>query len=274
MIRFISSEAARASRTASTISGGGGTWRTDYLPAVYPEPGGEAFPAPQAFSIEQSPQSTSNPHFHDEDQFQVIPAGGGTLGRHQVGAVSIHYTNRQTGYGPIVAGENGLTYFTLRQIATKGIWYIKDGHRPDRAAAKRQETAGPVPVKSADELKQLGAVQTDEVIKPHADGLATWRVSLPPGATADSPVHPEGTGRYIMVINGSMLLQGQELRPFTPVFVSHDEKDFRLMAGGAGLEVLVLQYPGGERVAGRKVLPLSAQGPGPHHGPLQAPAPA
>ena len=272
MINFTSPQTARASRKAGTISGGGGTWRTEYVPPKFPQPGEESFPVPQAFSIEQSPQSMSLPHFHDEDQFQVIPAGAGTLGRHAVGGISIHYTNRQTGYGPIVAGENGVTYFTLRQIATEAVWFLGDGHKPERDAAKRQETAGPLTVKSAAELKSLKAAETEEVIKPHADGLASWLVRVPANATVASPVHPEGTGRYIMVINGTLLLQGQELPAFTPVFVSHDEKNFSLTAGDGGLEVLVLQYPGGQRVLERKCKPLAAQGPVPKHRQQQAPA--
>jgi len=275
MINFTSAEAARPSRTEGTISGGGATWRTEYVPPKFPQPGEESFPVPQAFSIEQSPGSTSLPHYHDEDQFQVIPAGAGTLGRHDVGGISIHYTNRQTGYGPIVAGKDGLTYFTLRQIATKGIWYLGEGNKPERDAAKRQETAGPIAVKPAAELKSLKAAETEEIIKPHADGLATWLVRVPANVTVASPVHPEGTGRYIMVINGTMQLQGQELTAFTPVFVSHDEKHFNLTAGAGGLEVLVLQYPGGQRVIERKCKPFAAQGPMAKHGSKQAPvAPA
>lgn len=272
MINFTSALAARPSRKEGTISGGGATFRTEYVPPQFPQPGAECFPVPQAFSIEQTPGSTSLPHFHDEDQFQVIPAGAGTLGRHAVAGISIHYTNRQTGYGPIVAGENGLTYFTLRQIATKGIWYLGDGNKPEREAPKRQETAGPIAVKPAAELKSLQTAETEEVIKPHADGLATWLVRVPANATVASPVHPEGTGRYIMVVNGTMQLQGQELTPFTPVFVSHDEKKFDLVAGAGGLEVLVLQYPGGERVLQRKCKPFAAQGPMSKQGPKQAPA--
>ena len=201
----------------------------------------------------------------------MIPEGEGTLGRHSVGAISIHYTNRQTAYGPIVAGKGGLTYFTLRQIATKGIWYLGEGARPERDAPKRQETVGPIPVKSAQALKDLHNAQTEELIAAHADGLASWLVRVPAGASVAAPVHPQGTGRYILVINGTMHLDGQELPAFTPVFVSHDEPNIALRAGNGGLEVLVLQYPGGDRVLQRKCRPLSAQGPMAKHGPQQAP---
>ena len=264
MISFASSQAAKATRTQGTISGGGATFRSDYIKPQFPDTGEGTFPLPQAFKIEQTPESVSLPHFHDEDQFQVIPEGGGTLGRHAVGALSIHYTNRQTGYGPIVAGEQGLTYFTLRQVATKGIWYLKDDNareKLDRSLPKRQATVGPIQCTSAEELRGLHEAQTEAVIAPHEDGLAAWMVRVPAGTTVPSPVHPAGTGRYFLVTAGSMRVQGEDLMLHSTTFVSHDEKDFSITAGDAGLEVLVLQYPGGQRVLERRAKPMSQQGP-------------
>lgn len=264
MISFASHDAVKDSRTEGTVSGGGVTFRTSYLTPEFPADGEGVFPLPQAFSIFQTPESVSLPHFHDEDQFQIIPQGGGTLGRHAVGALSIHYTNRQTAYGPIVAGEEGLTYFTLRQVATKGIWYLKDDNareKLDRTLPKRQATVGPVKTTSAEALRGLSAAETEALIEPHEDGLGAWMVRVPAGATIASPVHPAGTGRYFLVIGGSMRLQGQDLDVRSTAFVSHDEKDFNITAGAEGLEVLVLQYPGGERVLSRRSLPMAKQGP-------------
>jgi hypothetical protein len=264
MISFNIPQTARASRKEGTISGGGATWRSDYLLPKFPDEGEGVFPLPQAFSVEQSPQSVSLPHFHDEDQFQVIAQGGGTLGRHAVGAFSVHYTNRQTGYGPIVAGEQGLTYFTLRQIATKGIWYLANPdakEKLDRTAPKRQATVGPLNPKPPEELRALQAAQTDTLIEPHEDGLAAWVVRVPAGASVAAPAHPNGTGRYFMVLGGAMRIEGQDLPAQSVTFVSHDEKGFSIAATGEGAEVLVLQYPGGQRVLERRAKPMSQQGP-------------
>ena len=41
------------------------------------------------------------PHFHVQDQFQVVAEGGGTLGRHAVAPIHVHYASRHTGYGPL-----------------------------------------------------------------------------------------------------------------------------------------------------------------------------
>lgn len=264
MISFASSESVKDTRSEGTISGGGATFRTSYLTPQFPEDGEGVFPLPQAFSVEQTPQSISLPHFHDEDQFQVIPQGSGTLGRHAVRALSIHYTNRQTAYGPIVAGDEGLTYFTLRQVATKGIWYLAEPNsreKLDRSLPKRQVTVGPVKTTEAETLRALREAQTDVLIDPHEDGLAAWLVRVPAGAVVAAPVHPAGTGRYFLVVGGSMRQQGQDLPVRSVTFVSHDEKNFSIAAGSEGAEVMVLQFPGGERVLSRKAKPMSQQGP-------------
>ena len=227
------------------------------MPQV-PESGEGVFPLPQAFSVEQTPKSVSRAHFHDEDQFQVFPQGAGTLGRHGVAALTVQYTNRQTAYGPIVAGDQGLTYFTLRQVVGRGIWYLGDANakaKLDPGLPKRGVTVGPIKTCSSEELRGLSEAQTDVVIAPHEDGLAAWLVRVPIGATFESPVHPAGTGRFFLVTGGSMRLQGEDLPMHSTTFISHDEKNFRITAGTGGVEVLVMQFPGGQRVLERRVMP-------------------
>src|SRR5262245_18405605 len=74
---------------------------------------------PQGFLVDvHQPDYVIKPHFHLVDQFQVIVSGGGTFGRHHpITAGSLHYADAYTPYGPIVAGEKGLAFFTLRARA-------------------------------------------------------------------------------------------------------------------------------------------------------------
>lgn len=76
------------------------TWRSDFSE--------RKAEVPQLLLVEQEiPGSQILPHFHTIDQFQVFVDGSGRLGSHVVDPIAIHYTNGYTGYGPIVAGENG-----------------------------------------------------------------------------------------------------------------------------------------------------------------------
>ena len=77
---------------------------TDFL--IDPEPG--AHPSPQAFLVHQQPGWVLRAHYHRQEQFQVALRGGGMMGRHALNALSVHYTTRESGYGPLSAGPDGL----------------------------------------------------------------------------------------------------------------------------------------------------------------------
>ena len=70
---------------------------------------------PQGFLVEQPPGSVTLPHFHETNQFQVFVDGSGSMGKHAAEPLTVQYANGHTPYGPIAAGANGVTYFTLRQ---------------------------------------------------------------------------------------------------------------------------------------------------------------
>src|SRR5918997_5705706 len=61
-------------------------------PDAPPPPGPEVV-YPMAFLVEQSAGSTVQAHFHAANQFQVVVAGRGMLGRHEVAPICVHYTN-------------------------------------------------------------------------------------------------------------------------------------------------------------------------------------
>ena len=78
-----------------------------------PAPGlGVLFPV--AYRVHQGPGTVSQPHFHQANQFQVFVEGEGFFGKQPVRAVRAQYAQAFTPYGPIVAGDPGLSYLTLR----------------------------------------------------------------------------------------------------------------------------------------------------------------
>ncbi|HEX3995030.1 MAG TPA: hypothetical protein VHX39_27970, partial [Acetobacteraceae bacterium] len=79
---------------------------------------------PMAFLVEKDAAAVVRPHFHAADQYQVIVQGGGRLGTHDVGTVSVHYTDAYSAYGPIVAAGEGISWFTLRKAWDPGARYM------------------------------------------------------------------------------------------------------------------------------------------------------
>ena len=199
----------------------------------------------QAYLVEQNPNWVTPAHFHLEHQFQVVTAGSGAIGRHAVQPLAVHYASPETGYGPITAGPEGVSYLTLRAVADTGAWYL---HNPEQRAKmrreikKRQAHAAPEKSVSAETLRSLNTPSTEELIAPLENGLAAHLLRLPPNQTLTLPSPHSHAGRFYIATGGSMRVAGKELRALATVYASFDEI-LPIASGADGLEVLVLQFP-------------------------------
>lgn len=248
-----SSEAARATRRPVNANGVpihmtsfiGTNWASRTADAPPPPEPGSFYP--MAFLVEQPPGSVVQSHFHAADQFQVVVAGGGHLGRHPVRPVTVHYTNAHTAYGPIAAGGEGLHYFTLRNGYDPGARYVAEAAAELKAMAGRkpwQTTTEPVTPQPA----ITGPARVEEMLPPRGEGpalpgLGAWRHLLPAGAVLEGPAPAEGRGQFWLVVSGEVSGPDGALPPLSLVFVNPEDAALRVTAGEAGAELLVLQYP-------------------------------
>lgn len=229
---------------------------TEYL--IESEPTGR--PAPQAFLVHQRPEWVLPPHYHLEEQFQVVTRGGGKLGSHDVGEISIHYTSREAGYGPLIAGPDGLEYLTLRTVTDPGAWYLPGAReRMRKGLRKRQATVGPIARLDAAALAALPQASCEVLIEPDDSGLAAWIVRVPAGGNASAPVHGNGGGRFHVVASGALLRDAQAYGRTSCIWRSDDEPPMPMHAGPEGLEILVLQYPRAALDALPEITPVTAQ---------------
>ena len=199
----------------------------------------------QAFLVEQAPNWVTPPHFHLEHQFQVVTAGSGAIGRHAAAPLTVQYAAPETGYGPITAGPEGISYLTLRAAGDTGAWYLhKPGSRERMQPGRKREQQHGVPATplATDALAALGAATVDALIAPRADGLAAHLLRVPPGGDLALPaLHPHA-GRYYVVTQGAVRIAGADASAMSVAFASADENP-TLVAGPSGAEVLVLQFP-------------------------------
>ena len=169
MIRSATLEGEQANRRHLTLSNGTGYWRSDLLISAE----GDS-PAPQAFLIQQDPDTVIRSHFHAQDQFQVVAEGGGTLGRHAVAPIHVHYASRHTGYGPITAGNQGLSYFTFRAVTTPYAYFLPESRDQMKDLPRRNLLGHPVAL--SDEATRRGRTEVaiETIIEPQPDGVAAW----------------------------------------------------------------------------------------------------
>jgi hypothetical protein len=250
MILTANSEVARQARRKT-----GNGWHTTFIgenrntlkPGQTPPDAGVLYP--MAFLVEKEPHAVVKPHFHQADQYQVIVQGGGRLGTHAVGTVAVHYTDSWSAYGPIVAADEGISWFTLRNAWDPGARYMTGAREELRAARlrkfqHREATAPPVPVVSAAELAHTKHACCTTVIEPTPDGMATWRFRLPPDASISGPDRRAGGGQFWIVLSGSAAPgDATFLPPNSCVFVAPQNGALAVMAGDTGAEMLCLQFP-------------------------------
>lgn len=209
---------------------------------------------PQLLLVEQPVKGSSVlPHYHGTDQFQVFIDGSGKLGRQEIKPVSVHYTNRYTGYGPIVAGEEGISYYVLRpefdQLITGQ--YL---HFPEKREAlkqhkthRRSEIVDGVRVRTEKELLQFRAPATERLIDAESDprdaGLFAEVLLMGSNLQYTGPEPGRGGGQVFFVLQGALLYNSETYSQRSSLVLTREEKAITFNSGESGLQALVLQYP-------------------------------
>lgn len=249
MILTADSTAARAATRRKTANG----WHTSFIGknrntlAQGEAPPDAAALYPMAFLVEKEAGAIVRPHFHQADQFQVVVQGGGRLGLHDIGTVAVHYTDRWSAYGPIVAAEEGVSWFTLRNAWDPGAQYMPAARSKLREARARYQhretTCGPLTAWSATELTGLAEAQSvTEMATP--DGMGSWRIRLPAAASAIGPDPGNGAGQFWLVLSGTASCGGSALLPVEScVFVGPEDAALPVTAGPDGAELVCVQFP-------------------------------
>lgn len=215
----------------------GTAWRT---PFIDPD---ESNPATaQAFLVEGTPGRVIRPHFHEHDQYQVIVSGDGVLGRHNLFVNAVHFSSAHTPYGPIVFGQN-MKFLTLRAHKDPGAQYLDDAG----TRAKLTAVAGRKPFQVT-EAPKFQAQVSGAALHAFSDirdeqGLASFSLSVAPHAKALAPDPSNSNGQYLIIVRGSVLMQGREYKALSVAFVKPQEGATELLAGAEGLDVLVLHFP-------------------------------
>jgi hypothetical protein len=222
-------DAAASRRRAS--SNGTGFWLTSYIGANRyssngaPSPGPGAI-YPMAFLVEQDPGAVVGAHYHQADQFQIVVAGSGRLGIHDVAAGAVHYAGAWSAYGPLSAGAAGLSYFTLRNGWDPGARYMEvPANRADLRARPRghREVVGHLP--------------------QAPDGLWAETFRLAAGEALAGPAPARGFGQFWIVLRGSLRHDAATLGPRSCVFIAPEDAPMHGCAGSEGLEAVAVQFP-------------------------------
>lgn len=194
---------------------------------------------PQAFLVELPyAGATVKPHFHDIDQFQVVVAGNGRIGKKQLAPITFQYADAYTPYGPIVANDEGISFFTLRNIASGGHFKMP-GSKHLMACRAGRNIAGQFILNKA--LPGPGKTHCDTLMEQQIDGVFALGLRLGPQAQFRAPPS-DGGGQYFLVCAGALDDSGKALPPNSVLRREAGESTVILTAGTQGAAVLALQF--------------------------------
>jgi hypothetical protein len=248
MVQAVNAEQALKGRRVIESGGTGEEhWRTDFLGKR--SDGEVKDREPQAFLVEMHANEVIVPHFHEVDQFQVFVSGAGSFGRNKVPAqpLAIHYADHHTGYGPIIAGPQGYSYFTLRARSDSGAVYLhKPGYREKlKPSRKRHGVAAGLTLSTEPVLMDRKDATVEPLLQDldGSDGLGATLIRMGPGMSDTGPAPRASGGQYYLVLNGALEMDGGSYPRWSTVFISRDDPPLAFRAGPKGLEALLLQFP-------------------------------
>ena len=182
---------------------------------------------PQAFLVIQPPGATTPVHFHEPNQFQVFVEGSGRIGAHPTTPLTVQYANGHTTYGPIVASDAGIKYFTLRQRWDPGAKYMPGSRDKLVKGNQRARVKGGLGISGDAERAARKGVAIETVFELEDDGLAGWLYRMGSGDACTLPSPSFSGGQYLLVTAGVMMMQDAEFGRNSAVFISRDEQTFR-----------------------------------------------
>lgn len=216
---------------------------TEYFKGEWMECGEDGSLSPTLFLVEQGPGSILPPHFHRQNEFQLVVKGGGSIGAHVVSEFTLHYAGAYTGYGPIVPGPQGLAYFTIRAVFESGGLMLPESRHEMARGPKRQLHSPPFHATPTAALAKTSSTQTIDIFSDQPDRLAARRILIPPAQSVSGLDPNDSSGVFHIVLSGSVLVDGTSLHRLESAFGSPDEGPLAMRSGEAGAEVLSLRIP-------------------------------
>ena len=196
---------------------------------------------PQSYLIQQLPNITNPLHFHTQNQFQVFIEGSGHFGRHSIRPYVVHYAGAYTGYGPIVAGPEGVQYLTLRASRDLGAQFLPVKMESLKKGPKHHYTSPPIP---ANALRELGALNQVDLTWIHQENtLGIGVLKMPTDSDYFLGMPSQIAGIFIIVMQGAIAIETTILQKNENLYIHPDHPGVKISTHGLPAQMLVLQMP-------------------------------
>jgi hypothetical protein len=189
--------------------------------------------SPSGYLVEIPAGYEIRPHFHGVNQYQVVVRGVASLGKHPMTKGDFHYADRHTPYGPILAREGGMSFFTLRQTAYNGFHEMPQSRRLMQPSAHRTFVQRVDP----DAPRRKGSVELSAL----DDGTSAYQLTAGPDERLTIPAVNHG-GAFILVMSGTLWFEGAELPELSCIWIGPADPAPQLIATENGAVAVFLSY--------------------------------
>ncbi len=193
---------------------------------------------PEALRFQFDARPSVYAHMHLTAQFQLLIGGSMDFPRNNLNLrpPGVHYTDHNTPYGPFSVGD-GHDVLVLHPkqggLMTMG----------NLTARREINLTGRVLTGMAKDLQWMNVPESEvryKALIPRAHGPEVTILECRPHAAIISP--PAQFGRYEVVFEGSMMVEGREVRPPGFRYVETEERPSPLEAGPEGATMIFLAF--------------------------------
>lgn len=192
---------------------------------------------PEAIRAQISEGAEVDPHFHLAAQFQLLLAGTMTFPTFRLDAPAVHYTEHNVPYGPFRV-SNGHDMLVLH-TKPGGVVRMRDREQRHQANTRGRELTCCAHEVKWEPLPGYAGARRKVLIPPSA-GVSAEIIECPPNMELPAPV--PAYGRYEVVYQGSVFVDGKQLGPKDLRFIAAGEEAVPLRCGPEGATVIVLTY--------------------------------
>ena len=116
------------------------------------------------------------------------------MGKKAAQPFSLHYVKGHTPYGPITAGPEGVTYFTLRARWDTGAKYLPESRDLLKKSPKKHKMVAGIDVPELEDLLKFKACCQSAVMQVDAEGIGAYLYNIPPKVRAQLKMPSPGGG--------------------------------------------------------------------------------
>lgn len=176
------------------------------------------------------PNNSSEPHFHQGAQFQVLVKGSIQFPRHKIEALAVHYTDHNVAYGPFECSPD--CRFLVLHAKPAGQHSMND-----RASFKLLNPGGRELIAPAADYPWRAVAEgvRERLLIEQSSGIRALVREVAAGMRVPASTAP--FGQFEVVLEGTALDAAQEIVTYNVRFTRGDQAPAPLVAGPAGATI-------------------------------------